>query len=243
MSRSDSFADGKVGVVGTTTVHSDPYLCEAGDPVVPNRFRAPLLQVVDHAMPADWLEAIGAWLQEHRHRFVRGGDEQGAQRHNWELCELDRHCPELVADYRKRVVELYPAALEACAVPAFDLRYVEVTATMHHHGSHFCWHDDAPGYDGNLIPSRRLSHTFYMHTDPKRFEGGELEFLDGTTVEPRNNRMTFFHPIQQHRVRAVECWSSRAIDGRWALIGWIHGDPPPGWVERIPALRGIPFSG
>lgn len=225
------------------TETADPFAAAPNQPVVPNRFRSPLLHIVDGAMPDEWVSAFGRWLFQNRERFVRGGDEAGVQRVNWELADVDTHCPDLLAPFKRRLIDAHLGALEPCKVPEFDLRYVEIVATLYHHGMHFVWHDDAPGYDGELVPSRRLTFTYYLHTEPKMFSGGELEFLDGTAIEPRNNRLVLFHPVQQHRVRRVECWSGHVLHGRWALSGWLHGDPPAGWLERVPALRGAPHTG
>lgn len=211
--------------------------------LVPNRFREPLFAVEDNAMPPEFAGALSRWLFENRRRFLRGGDDAGLQRFNFELADIDQHCPDLLAPFKRKLIAAHVGALERLAVPAFDLRFIETHATLHHHGGHFTWHDDAPGYDGEFVPSRRVTFAYYMHTDPKMFAGGELEFLDGTAVEPKHNRLCFFHPVQQHRVRPVECWSAHMLHGRWALIGWLHGDPPAGWLERLPALRGEPHRG
>ena len=216
---------------------------EALPPVVPNRFREPIYHVEDDAVDTGAAEDLGRWLFDHRDKFARGGDEAGLQRFNYELTGLDEHAPaELLRPFKRKLIEATAdkATLEKLCVPEFDLRFVEMHATLYHHGSHFGWHDDAPGYDGELVPSRRLTFCHYLHSTPKMFSGGELEFLDGTTVAPDNNRLCLFHPLQQHRVRKVECWSSHVLHGRWALMGWIHGDAPEGWVDRVPQLRGKP---
>jgi hypothetical protein len=209
--------------------------------MMPERYRKARFAVVDEVMPAGFSAELGEWFGENRQLFVRGGDPQGLSRYNYEITDLDRHC-DLLAPFHAMIVEQFPKALEACDVPDFELRYIETHATLYHHGSHFVWHDDAPAYGGTLAPTRRVTFCFYMHTLPKMFEGGELEFLDGTRVEPMNNRLVFFHPLQQHQVRRVECWSAEQLHGRWALMGWVHGDPPPGYVEAIPEMRGRPYG-
>lgn len=221
-----------------------PLGCEqVSAPLVPERFRKPLFEAVEDLMPAEWTHAMGVWFRAHMGEFVRGGDPEGLSRFNWELCTIQDAAPDLIGQFRARLTDAFPKALAACHIPDFDLRFIEVNATLHHHGSHFIWHDDAPGYDGAIVPSRRLTFAYYLHSEPKMFRGGELEFADGSLINPKHNRLVMFHPLQQHRVRMVECWSAEAVHGRWALVGWVHGDPPEGWVDRIPRLRGIPSSG
>lgn len=212
-------------------------------PLIPNRFREAVYHSTDDAMPPAFAGALGQWLHSNRDRFVRGGDDRGLARYNHELINVDECAPnDLLAPFKKMLIAeaSKPEVLDALCVPAFDLRFVETHATCYHHGSHFNWHDDAASATDSLVESRRITFCYYLHSEPKMFEGGGLEFLDGTVVEPKNNRLTLFHPIQQHRVNRVECWSSHFLHGRWALMGWLHGDAPEGWVDRIPKLRGAP---
>ena len=219
-------------------------LADPDAPLVPNRFREPLYHVIDDVVDESVAAKLGRWFCDHRHELSRGGDEFGNSRWNFEMLDVDRFAEvaDAIKPIKKKLIELASDAtlLDKLAVPEFDLRHIETHATLYHHGSHFNWHDDAPGPDGGLVPTRRITFTYYMHTEPKLFSGGELEFIDGTTVEPKNNRLVLFHPIQQHRVRPVECWSSHVLDGRWALVGWLHADAPDGWLERLPKLRGTP---
>jgi hypothetical protein len=210
-------------------------------PAVPNRFREALLHVADDALDESVSATIGQWLYDHRGQLTRGGDEAGDVRFNYEVLNIEKHAPEILRPLRRKLLELAGDAevLDKVCVPAFDLRNLEMHATLYHHGAHFGWHDDAVAADGRtIIESRRLAFCYYMHSEPKMFNGGALEFLDGTSVTPKNNRLVLFHPVQQHRVLAVECWSSHVLHGRWAIVGWLHGDPPAGYRERLPAMRG-----
>lgn len=208
---------------------------------MPGRFRKALVAQHDNAMPDEFVSEVGRWLHHNTEKLVRGGDDAGAHRFNYELTELDKHFDGL-APFHQMLTNLYPEVLETVGVDDFDLRYIETHATLYHHGSHFTWHDDAPGHDGEFMFTRRITFCLYMHTDPKMFQGGELEFLDGTRVDPENGRLALFHPLQQHQVRRVECYSAEALHGRWALMGWLHGDPPPGYIDRAPAMRGSPYT-
>lgn len=211
------------------------------DSIMPERYRNALYHIVDGAMPMAWLGEFSDWLYTNKSRMVRGGDASGVERFNYELTEIDKFCPEVVAPLKRAIIDNVDDALGPCNVWDFNVQFVEMHATLYHMGAHFCWHDDAPGYDGTLVPSRRITFCYYMHAMPKQFTGGELEFLDGTAVEPKNNRLVFFHPLQQHRIRKVECYSAYAMHGRWAIMGWLHGDPPPGY--EFPELRGTPRGG
>jgi hypothetical protein len=214
-------------------------------PAVPNRLREALFFQMEDALDEDDSAAIGQWLYSNRDRLERGGDELGTHRFNHEILNVEKHAPPLLRPLRQRLTQLLGEQdmLRRLCVPAFDLRGIEMHATLHHHGGHFVWHDDAVASDGETVmETRRLSFVYYMHSTPKMFSGGSLEFLDGTAIEPQNNRLVLFHPVQQHRVLRVECWSSHVLHGRWAITGWLHGDAPAGYVDRLPRMRGEPTA-
>lgn len=190
-------------------------------PVTPDRFRAPLIHTIDDAMPAAFALAAGRWLYEQRDRMARTGDDDGQIDFQWCRYDIDKANPELFGPLRKRVLDALPAAVAACAVPPFDPVRIELAATLYHHGCHAGWHRGCGEYD-HVAESAALGFAFTMHSEPKLFSGGELEFLDGTAIEPKHNRLTLFAPGQVIRVRSVECWSAHVLHGRWALVGILH---------------------
>ena len=212
---------------------SDLYRMESEPALVPHRFRRPLHLVLDGAVPSSFEAEVGPWLHAQRLHFLRAGDEEGRGRFAWEFDHVDQANAELFAKLRAKIVEKLPEALEACAVPEFELEGVEMHASVYHHLGHYIWHEDLESADDR----RRLAFAYYLRTDPPMFKGGELEFLDGTAIEPESGRLVFFHPLQPHRVRPVECWSADLIHGRWAIHGWVLGAPPPGFAERYERLR------
>jgi hypothetical protein len=197
---------------------------------MPERYRRALFHVSDGLMPEDWIRTMGEWLYHQRTQMTQGGDTLRQHRFAFETCNVDRIC-EHVAAFRAKLVEAIPDALEPCGIPDWDLADVECHATLYHHGGLYDWHSDAePGVDEDppedvmaLLARRRLAFAFYLRQEPAMFTGGELEFLDGTKVEPKNNRLVLFRPEQRHRVAPIRCWSARALHGRWALSGWLHG--------------------
>lgn len=188
---------------------------------LPERYRVPKFTIFDEVMPSEWLAEAGQWLHSQRGYFQRGGDD-GRGRYNYELLDVDEQYDPL-AELKKALVVKLGDAIKQVGIEDFDLEGIDCHATLYHHGSHFVWHTDHEDGAGEQATSRRLAYCFYLHTDPKMFSGGELEFLDGTMVEAKHNRLVVYDPRQQHRVRRVECWSADFLHGRWAVSGWLHG--------------------
>lgn len=222
-----------------TSPTRDLYAAQPKPPVVPHRFREALVATIDDAIDEEAAGALGQWFAEHRGSLRRVGDEQGTFRFHFETNELDADAPaQLLAPLRARLMKVDAALLDKLCVPEFDVRGVEMRASLFHHGSHYEWHDDVLDEDDEVATDRRVAFALTLHTPTPMFSGGELEFLDGSTVAPRHNRLTLWHPVQRHRVRAVECYSAHVMHGRWAVEGWLLGDAPDGWEERLPAIRG-----
>lgn len=182
---------------------------------LPARYRRPRFMTWDEVMPHEWLGEVGEWMNHARGRFRQGGDGQG--RFGWELVNVADDLP-AIADLKGAVLDRMDDALLKTEVAPFEVAEVEAHATLYHHGGRFESHVDV----GEGVESRRLAFALYLHTSPRMFSGGELEFPDGTTVEPRNNRLVIYDPTQRHAIRRVECWSADFLHGRWAVSGWLH---------------------
>jgi hypothetical protein len=184
----------------------------------PARYQKAKLHVVDSAMSDDYVTSVGRWLFNNRKQFTRAGDELGTTQFSFELGDLDRLCPDLIGELRARILLELEEASKTCKMPAFEAKHVDTLATLYHNGGLHDWHEEGP--------EPAIAFAFYMHTDPKMFNGGELEFVDGTKVEPANGRLVLYDASLRHRVRPVECWSAHVLHGRWALVGWIHDETP-----------------
>ena len=205
---------------------------------LPERYRDPKYTIFENLMPTDWLADVGQWLHSQRGQFLRGGDD-GRGRYNWELLNVDELYDQ-ISYLKQAITDKIDDAVKQVGIEDFDLEYIECHATLYHHGSHFVWHTDREGYNGQPATTRRLSYCLYMHSEPRMFSGGELEFINGTQIDSKHNRIIFFEPRQQHRVRRVECWSADFLHGRWAIFGLVHG-------QRVGSaddpLEGEPLSG
>lgn len=197
--------------------------------IPPARFRKAVVAEHPEFLGPEFGGALSEWLRHAAPQWSRGGDKQGRARFNWEILNLENCWPQ-VADLRAALLEHVDEFCEQLDVPEFDVTAVETILTLYHNGSHFAWHNDSRLMDGvTLADTRRITFCYYMHKQPRMFTGGELEFMDGTAIEPTHDKLVVFHPFQQHRIRRVQCFDADALAGRFAVMGWIHGAPTDDW--------------
>lgn len=113
----------------------------------------------------------------------------------------------------------------------------ERQVTGHGDGAFFLAHIDAD--DAEVVPRtgpRLISYVYYFHTQPRRFEGGDLLIFDGdhsrgqcrrdafTRVAPADNSIVFFPSRALHEVERVSMPDHPLIDGRFTLNGWARSD-------------------
>lgn len=175
---------------------------------LPQRYRPAKFFTVDDVMPDEWIEELAEWLHWHRKEFEVESTE-GVR------CYFARHrvdfACEILGQLRKQILERIGDAFEPCGVEPFEVFHLDFRATLHHHGGFEYWDHDRDG----VVPFE-----YTLCSDPALFTGGEIEFMDGTVVEPKSNRLTFFNPTQLRRLTSVECWSALAAHGRWAIRGF-----------------------
>lgn len=160
-----------------------------------------------------------------------------------------------------RLRALLPHVRRELGIPHFPLGTVERQLTRHRDGGFFGPHrdDNLPGTDG----ARVVTFVFYVHAEPKAFEGGELRlFAPGTEVadrherpwvdlEPTSNSIVFFPSDHLHEVRPVRVSGDGPGAARWTVNGWFcagdMGRPrvpfvSPG-VRNLLARRYVPEVG
>lgn len=185
-----------------------------GDPVgTPERLRTTRVAVFDDLLEPAFATEAGRWLHHRDDQLVRHGDLPGLERFSWELPDVDEACPHLAP--------LRAAVLERLAEvdPGLEVEALDVHASLHHAGGHAV----KMTRDTDEDPSRRWAWSYFLHTEPVMFSGGELEFLDGKRVDPKTNRLAIYPADVPRRIRRVSCWGREALHGRWAFYGWAHG--------------------
>jgi Rps23 Pro-64 3,4-dihydroxylase Tpa1-like proline 4-hydroxylase len=204
---------------------------------VPYHVRPSRYHVQDDLMPKEWLNMATAEFSRHRDALTWDHGDGYGDRACWIVRDAREQYPQLCAALIQTLYQAIPDAVKACGIPEFQPTGIEVCQTLYHHGGYFKWHDDMNDHGGNFRIDRRLTFIYYLNRMPKLFSGGDLEFMDGCTIEVQNNRLLMFEPMQVHRVQPVECWSADPLDGRWTITGWIHGDAPKAYTDRLLALR------
>ena len=111
----------------------------------------------------------------------------------------------------------------------------EFQITAHNHLDYFKVHRDnaSEGLRGRLV-----SWVWYLHRQPRPFEGGELVLFDTVVdadgnvrkgegfrmIEPADNTLVAFPSDCWHLVRAVRCPGGAFADSRFTVNGWLR-DP------------------
>lgn len=101
--------------------------------------------------------------------------------------------------------------------------HIELLGQAYNDGGSFAKHSDAAAGGPNW--QRRLSGVYYVHRQPKKFDGGGLAVYDRRgkmyVVEPDHNSALFFSRDLVHEVLPVACKSRAFEDSRFAVNVWI----------------------
>lgn len=85
----------------------------------------------------------------------------------------------------------------------------------YHENDHYNWHMDI----GSHILSQRKLSVVAQLSDPKDYEGGELEFFTQGDAPKDQGMLILFPSYVYHRVRAVTKGT------RYSLVAWLSGNP------------------
>lgn len=136
----------------------------------------------------------------------------------------------------KRVAEAVPELIERLGLTPFQPTGFEVELVAHGEGAFYKRHIDvftgAHRADGEAASDRLISLVYYLHTEPKKFSGGELRLYpqirpadvspEGSIdVVPHHDSAVAFSSWLPHEVLAVTCPSRQFGDSRFAVNCWI----------------------
>jgi SM-20-related protein len=122
--------------------------------------------------------------------------------------------------------------LDAAPAPFHVLRecnYWSTQVSRYGDKDHYHWHYDRIPWDDTRI----ISFVYYVHTEPRKFSGGELTLTDGllwgeevvgktseSVIEPQNNRLVLFDSRNLHTVKKTKA-PEEFEDGRFSINVWI----------------------
>jgi SM-20-related protein len=170
------------------------------------------------------------WTLAHEGEFVpskiRAGEVRPQMRNSLTLRQT--LLKEWRPRFRERIAVLLPGLYAELGIAPFEMGRIEVQLLAYGDGAYYRRHRDI-ARRGDRPGMRVMSAVFYFHSEPKRFEGGELRlhavavdtgaFLD---IAPWQNGLVAFPSWAPHEVRPVGCPSGRFADARFAVNMWIH---------------------
>jgi hypothetical protein len=167
--------------------------------------------VFDNSMPPVFIEALGKHLFEQRETFGQRNTEHGAF---WVAAkQLDQSSFELGAVLRAKVIEKAAEAAAKLAIALPPERPPSMLPMLLHHGCALGWQPE-PDLASALL------YEFTLHSEPKMFSGGELEFVDGGSLE---NRMRLVLRVAEQLRRLMP--DEMPLFTRISATDWVQG----GW--------------
>jgi predicted 2-oxoglutarate/Fe(II)-dependent dioxygenase YbiX len=120
------------------------------------------------------------------------------------------------APFVARLRELLQPALQQLAHQEFPIGRIEAQITASNDGDYFRLHQD-----GGPDDTRVISFVYFLHSEPRRFTGGELRVLT-KTVLPQGDTLIFFPSLSPHEVLPLSVPTRAFADSRFTVNGWIH---------------------
>lgn len=127
-----------------------------------------------------------------------------------------------------------PDLFERLGIKPVAMARPELEISAYNDGAFFVPHIDTRTGEGPRSSWRIISGVYYLHRQPKPFEGGELRvYRFGSNGEdgeehvdftPTANSCIFFPSWALHEVRPVRS-TGRFEDSRFAVNIWLHGRP------------------
>jgi hypothetical protein len=189
---------------------------EPKTPPIPVRYDRARLRVIPNLnVDRKRVEGVAQLLEARKDELelYRSNEEGKVGGFFWQNPSIDLLWPNSSAIREAVVAELETTAMALGLDGSFDGGFT-MTAKMMHHDNFHSWH----------IPDSEawLGYRLFLHSHPKRFSGGEVEFTDGTIVEPAGGSCMLYDPRQAQRTKPVDCWSPNMVDARWTIEGMVY---------------------
>lgn len=196
--------------------------------------RYPPHEVIDGFLPADLHHGLLAHALAHEADFVPTEVMQAGADHYEPGVRHSFTCNgglgTLRDAYRTAVSAQAEALLAALGIPPCSLEPVELQLVAHRQGSFFRPHIDTftQANRAGQKSDRVLTMVYYLHTQPRRFTGGEIALYpfgpgEPLLIEPCDNRLIAFPSFALHEVKPIATPDGdRFEDARFAVNCWLH---------------------
>jgi Rps23 Pro-64 3,4-dihydroxylase Tpa1-like proline 4-hydroxylase len=131
-----------------------------------------------------------------------------------------------------RLQSCLPRVIPKLGLQSFSPTRAEVQITASNHGDYFRCHSDN-GHEN--LKSRELTFVYFFHSEPKKFEGGELRLYDSRwengayvatenyrAIVPQQNEIVLFPSSLMHEITPINSSSKAFEDSRFTVNGWLH---------------------
>jgi len=133
----------------------------------------------------------------------------------------------IVQDKLREIIPRMNAELQ---IARFEVGEIEVQLAAHGDGALFGRHIDTMVHEKSDQP-RVISAVYYLHSNPKKFDGGNLrlhtipigeEDIQPKDISPDHNSLLVFPSFAPHEVLPVIAPGVEFKDWRFAVNCWIH---------------------
>jgi SM-20-related protein len=152
------------------------------------------------------------------------------QMSKWRISSTLNDLGEFSDPFKEKILATLPEILNGLGMQKFPIRDIELSITAHGDGAFFGQHIDTRVHEKTEYP-RMISAVFYMHTTPKKFDGGNLKLFpipvgestdEPKEIAPDHNSIIIFPSIAPHEVLPVHAPNVEFRDCRFGLNCWIR---------------------
>ena len=132
--------------------------------------------------------------------------------------------------FTENISKIIPEMIASLQISPFNIGEIEVQFAAHGNGAFFTSHIDTAVHEKTETP-RIISAVYYLHSIPKKFQGGNLrlhtvpigeENDQPKEITPDNNSLLVFPSHAPHEVLSVVAPNVEFKDWRFAVNCWIH---------------------
>lgn len=193
--------------------------------------KIPPYQLIEGFLGADLVSRLLLHAVENECHFQDSRVGDGANErvnHEIRISSVLRDLGDLKEEIKSKFLDILPETLMKLGMSSFELHSTELELAAHGNGAFYNTHIDTfTGKDHKTV--RVLTAVYYLHSEPKAFQGGDLRLLplrygaeesNHLDIEPVSDRLVLFPSWAPHRVMPVISDSTDFRDSRFAINCW-----------------------